>query len=113
MQERLDVHKVIDILTDSIRVRGERVAIYLDKKPDTFGNSSIIKAELYNAGVCRGTIVAIGDKLCSEDRDRFQLGDEVMFNYTGAAHRIDEYELDEGTIELAILSILDLNVTFL
>jgi co-chaperonin GroES (HSP10) len=107
------VDEVLAMVAKGMVLRGERVVVYIDQKSDTFADSVVIKADMYKQGECKGFIVGVGDQLTKEDRDRFRTGDKVVFNYVGAAHRIDNYYFEEGSVQLATMSIKDITATLL
>lgn len=111
--KRFTDEEVIGMVSRGMIVRGERITVYIAAKSETFADTLIVKAELYSAGECKGTIVGVGDILTKEDRDRFKLGDSVVFNYIGAAHRIDTYYFEDGTVDLATMHIKDITATLL
>lgn len=112
-EKRFTDDEVIGMVASGMIVRGERISVYIQPKSKTFADSVVIKSELYSIGECKGTIVGVGDTLSKVDKDRFKIGDQVVFNYIGAAHRIDTYYFNEGTVDLATMHIKDITATLL
>jgi len=94
-----------DMQDVDMEVLGNRIAIVIDNKEETFGNGIIDRAESYTARPLMGTVVVLGDDVTPNKAEKLQPGTRVLFNRIGAT--IDNIHLPSGQREIAFLSVLD------
>ena len=100
--------KVIALLSGSdIQLHNEKLAVVAQEPMDTFKGSSIIKPEEYKAPDLKGTVVAHGDKLDKETRDRFPIGHTITYNSAGV--RADSLIIDGIKVVMFLMHPLDVN----
>jgi len=94
-----------DMAEVDMEALGNRIAIVIDAKEETFGNGIIERVADFTARPLMGTVVVLGDDVTPKKAEKLQPGTRVLFNRIGAT--IDSIDLPSGEREIAFLSVLD------
>lgn len=107
MDQKILTYKEVAFLisTSPFEPLGDRVAVLVDSKAETFGDSVIQRADIYTAPPPTGYIVAVSESVDPDRGDKIPVGTRVLFQ--NGHLNLDKYSFGDSDVQLAVMSSKD------